>query len=91
MAAHRGRRPGRTRKYYLSTLPETTDLSDLVRAAHMRWRIERDTRISSRTWGHYEGGLAGFHHHASMSIAAYGFLMAQRLKVGNDAGGKKLR
>jgi SRSO17 transposase len=28
-------------------------------------------------------------HHASLSIAAYGFLMAQRLKVGSDAGGKK--
>jgi SRSO17 transposase len=28
-------------KYYLSRLPETA-LSDLVRAAHMRWRIERD-------------------------------------------------
>ena len=29
-------------KYYLSTLPESASLSDLVRAAHMRWRIERD-------------------------------------------------
>jgi hypothetical protein len=31
----------------------------------------------------------GFHHHASLSIAANGFLMAQRLKAGKDAGGKK--
>lgn len=79
-------------KYYLSTLPETTDLSDLVRAAHMRWRIERDYQDLKQDLGlgHYEGrGWRGFHHHASMSIAAYGFLMAQRLKVGNDAGGKK--
>ncbi len=29
-------------KYYLSTLPETAALNDLVCAAHMRWRIERD-------------------------------------------------
>ena len=28
-------------KYYLSTLPQTAALNDLVCAAHMRWRIER--------------------------------------------------
>lgn len=41
--------------------------------------------------GHYEGrGWRGFHHHATLSIAAYVFLMAQRLKTGSsDAGGKK--
>ena len=29
-------------KYYLSTLPETAAINDLLAAAHMRWRIERD-------------------------------------------------
>lgn len=79
-------------KYYLSTLPETTALNDLVTAAHMRWRIERDYQDLKQDLGlgHYEGrGWRGFHHHASLSIAAYGFLMAQRLKSGNTAGGKK--
>jgi SRSO17 transposase len=79
-------------KYYLSTLPETTALNDLVRAAHMRWRIERDYQDLKQDLGlgHYEGrGWRGFHHHASLSIAAYGFLMAQRLKSGTDAGSKK--
>jgi len=79
-------------KYYLSTLPETTALNDLVNAAHMRWRIERDYRDLKQDLGlgHYEGrGWRGFHHHATLSIAAYGFLMAQRLKTGSDAGGKK--
>ena len=80
-------------KYYLSTLPETTALNDLVRAAHMRWRIERDYQDLKQDLGlgHYEGrGWRGFHHHASLSIAAYGFLMAQRLKVGSDAQIKAL-
>ena len=39
------------------------------------------TRSSSRrsASGHYEGrGWRGFHHHASLSIAAYGFLVAER-------------
>jgi phosphoglycerate dehydrogenase-like enzyme len=44
-------------KYYLSTLPETTALNDLVRAAHMRWRIERDYQDLKQDLGlgHYEG------------------------------------
>ena len=79
-------------KYYLSTLPETTALNDLVTAAHMRWRIERDYQDLKQDLGlgHYEGrGWRGFHHHASLSIAASGFLMAQRLKSGSTVGGKK--
>ena len=79
-------------KYYLSTLPETTALNDLVGAAHMRWRIERDYQDLKQDLGlgHYEGrGWRGFHHHATLSIAAYGFLMAQRLKAGSDDSGKK--
>ena len=79
-------------KYYLSTLPETAALNDLVGAAHMRWRIERDYQDLKQDLGlgHYEGrGWRGFHHHATLSIAAYGFLMAQRLKAGSDTSGKK--
>jgi SRSO17 transposase len=79
-------------KYYLSTLPEDAALNDLVGAAHMRWRIERDYQDLKQDLGlgHYEGrGWRGFHHHATLSIAAYGFLMAQRLKTGSDASGKK--
>jgi SRSO17 transposase len=79
-------------KYYLSTLPETAALNDLVYAAHMRWRIERDYQDLKQDLGlgHYEGrGWRGFHHHATLSIAAYGFLMAQRLKTGSVPGIKK--
>ena len=67
-------------------------MNDLVRTAHMRWRIERDYQDLKQDMGlgHYEGrGWRGFHHHASMSIAAYGFLMAQRLKAGGTARSKK--
>ena len=79
-------------KYYLSTLPETAAINDLVAAAHMRWRIERDYQDLKQNLGlgHYEGrGWTGFHHHASLSIAAYGYLMALRLRTGKDVGGKK--
>lgn len=81
-------------KCYLSTEAEATALNDLVPTAHMRWRIERDYQNLKQDLGlgHYEGrGWRGFHHHASLSIAAYGFLVAQQLKAGSDAGSKKLR
>src|SRR5438309_11561933 len=49
----------------------------------MRWRIERDYQELKQEFGlsHYEGrGWRGFHHHATLCIAAYGFLLAERLK-----------
>jgi len=48
----------------------------------MRWRIEHDYRELKQELGlgHYEGrNWRGFHHHASLCIAAYGFLMLERL------------
>ncbi len=69
-------------KYWLSTLPEHTSLNELVSVAHLRWRIERDYQELKQELGlgHYEGrGWRGFHHHASLTIAAYGFLIAEQL------------
>jgi SRSO17 transposase len=74
-------------KYWLSTLPADTALVDLVKTAKMRWRIERDYRELKQEFGlsHYEGrGWRGFHHHATLCIAAYGFLLADRLKHGGS-------
>ena len=71
-------------KYFLSTAPEYASLAQLVFVAKMRWRIERDYQDLKQDFGlgHYEGrGWRGFHHHATLSIAAYGFLMAQRLTM----------
>ncbi len=79
-------------KYYLSTLPEDIALNDLVAQAHMRWRIERDYQDLKQELGlgHYEGrGWRGFHHHATLSIAAYGFLVTERLTAGKSVGAKK--
>jgi SRSO17 transposase len=79
-------------KYVLSTLPEDTPLNELVGAAHQRWRIERDYQDLKQDFGlgHYEGrGWRGFHHHASLSIAAYGFLMTERLIADKPVGSKK--
>jgi SRSO17 transposase len=68
-------------KYWLSTLPEDTTLTDLVDFIKLRWRIERDYEELKSELGlaQFEGrGWRGFHHHASLCIAAYGFLLLER-------------
>ena len=68
-------------KYFLSTLPETASRRALVAATKLRWRIERDYQDLKQELGlgQYEGrGWRGFHHHATLCIAAYGFLLSER-------------
>jgi SRSO17 transposase len=68
-------------KYWLSTLPEDMALKDLVDIIKLRWRIERDYEELKSELGlaQFEGrGWRGFHHHASLCIAAYGFLLLER-------------
>jgi SRSO17 transposase len=70
-------------KYWLSTLHEDMPMQRMVLEAKMRWRIERDHQDLKQELelGHYEGrGWRGFHHHASLSIAAHGFLIVQHLR-----------
>jgi SRSO17 transposase len=76
-------------KFWLSTLPATTSRTSLVRHAMLRWRIERDYQEMKQEigLGHYEGrGWRGFHHHATLCIAAYGFLIAERAAISPSAG-----
>ena len=68
-------------KYWLATLDEKLSFRRLVDIAKMRWRIERDYQDLKQEigLGHYEGrGWPGFHHHGTLCIAAYGFLIAER-------------
>jgi SRSO17 transposase len=68
-------------RYWLSTLPKSIPFRDLVDAAKLRWRIERDYQELKQEvgLGHFEGrGWRGFHHHATLCIAAYGFLISER-------------
>jgi SRSO17 transposase len=75
-------------KYWLSTLPAETPLSELVRLAKHRWIIERDYEELKQELGlgHFEGrNWRGFHHHATLCIAAYGFLVAERNRFSPSA------
>ena len=79
-------------KYWFSTLGADMTLSDLVGHAKRRWRIERDYQELKQEigLGHYEGrGWRGFHHHATLCIAAYGFLISERSAIPPSARPRK--
>jgi SRSO17 transposase len=68
-------------KYWLSTLAKDISFRRLIDIAKLRWRIERDYQELKQEFGlgHFEGrGWRGFHHHATLCIAAYGFLISER-------------
>lgn len=80
-------------KYWLSTLPSDTQRKDLVKLAKHRWIIERDYEELKQELGlgHFEGrGWRGFHHHATLCIAAYGFLVSERSRFPPSARAGKL-
>ena len=80
-------------QYWASTLPAQTKLKDLVKMAKHRWIIERDYEELKQELGlgHFEGrGWRGFHHHATLCIAAYGFLVAERNRFSPSARSGKL-
>jgi SRSO17 transposase len=80
-------------KYWLSTLPQTIGFASLIDKAKLRWRIERDYLDLKQEIGigHYEGrGWRGFHHHATLCIAAYAFLISERETI-PPSGPRRIR
>jgi SRSO17 transposase len=68
-------------KYWLSNRPADIGFARLIDLTKLRWRIERDYQELKQEigLGHFEGrGWRGFHHHATLCIAAYGFLVSER-------------
>jgi hypothetical protein len=77
-------------KYWLATVPQDMPFDRLIDLAKLRWRIERDYQELKQELGlgHYEGrGWRGFHHHATLCIAAYAFLIAERARIPPSAAG----
>lgn len=68
-------------KYTLTTLAKDISFARMVDRAKLRWRIERDYQELKQEvgLGHFEGrGWRGFHHHATLCIATYGFLVSEK-------------
>ena len=80
--------PNAKPKFWLSSLDSSIGLTELVRLAHLRWRVERDYEELKQEvgLGHFEGrGWLGFHHHGALCIAAYAFLIAERARLSPPA------
>jgi SRSO17 transposase len=70
-------------KYWFSNLLPQAGLSRLVRLAKIRWRVEQNYQQQKQELGldHYEGrGHLGWHHHVTMNMVAYGFLLLETLR-----------
>jgi SRSO17 transposase len=70
-------------RYWLSNLPLTTPVVELVRLAKLRWRIEGDYRDQKDALGldHHEGrSWQGWHHHVTLVSAAHLFCTLERLR-----------
>jgi len=70
--------------YFLSNLPDDTPFEELVRLTMQRWRTERAYEDLKGELGldHYEGrSYPGWHHHISVALACYAFVVAERHRV----------
>ena len=68
-------------RYTMSNAPEDASLLELVRLLKSRWPIEQGYQQLKEELGldHFEGrSWNGFHHHACMTILAFGFLEIER-------------
>jgi SRSO17 transposase len=70
-------------KYWFANLSPQAGLSRLVFFAKIRWRIEQSYQQLKEELGldHYEGRrYRGWHHHVTMTMLAYGFLLLETLR-----------
>ena len=70
--------------YFFSNLPETTSLAELVGVTTQRWRTERAYQDLKGELGldHYEGrSFRGWHHHISVALCCYAFVVAERHRI----------
>jgi len=67
---------GEPTDYWLSNLPAGTPISELVRLAKIRWRVEHDYRELKTGLGldHFEGrSFTGWHRHVTLAVLAQAF------------------
>jgi len=77
-------RPDGTIKYALSNLPAATTMEQAASWWKERYQVEQGYRQLKRELGldHFEGrSWPGFHHHAAMTLLAYGFLALERQRA----------
>jgi SRSO17 transposase len=69
--------------YYLTTLPQGWSKKRLIRIIKERWKTERVYEDMKGELGldHFEGRrLSGWHHHVSVALSCYAFVVAERMR-----------
>jgi SRSO17 transposase len=70
-------------KYYFATLPQNWSKKRLIRLIKERWKTERVYEDMKGELGldHFEGRrFPGWHHHVSVAICCYAFVVAERVR-----------
>ncbi len=84
-----GQQEAEETKYWFSSLPPQTELSQLVTLAHARWVIEQFYEDAKQECGldNFQGRRwDGLHRHLALVMLAYSFLALQRLQLPLPAG-----
>lgn len=79
-------------KFAFSNLPAGTSGIAAVRLCKSRWPVEQGYQQLKEELGldHFEGrSWRGFHHHAALTLLAYGFLLLERHRT--EQGRQKRR
>lgn len=79
--------------YFLSSLPERISKKRLIRIAMQRWRTERVYQDLKGELGldHFEGRrFTGWHHHISVALCCYAFIIAERVRHFSPSAGRPL-
>jgi SRSO17 transposase len=79
--------------YFLSSLPERISKKRLIRIAMQRWRTERVYEDLKNELGldHFEGRrFPGWHHHVSVALCCYAFIVAERVRRFPPSAGRPL-
>ena len=73
----------RPTKYVLTTLPRRMTKKNIIRTIKERWRTERVYEEMKGELGldHFEGrSFRGWHHHVSVVLCCYAFIVAERVR-----------
>jgi SRSO17 transposase len=79
--------------YFLSTLPVRMTKRQLIRIVMQRWRTERVYEDLKGELGldHFEGRrFPGWHHHVSVALCCYAFVIAERVRRFSPSAGRPL-
>jgi SRSO17 transposase len=81
-------------KFFLTTLRDRMTKKQIVRTIKERWKTERVYQELKGELGfdHYEGrSFVGWHHHVSVVLSCYAFVVAERVRAFPPSGGRTRR